>query len=320
LNGLEGTLFLNGQPVAVNNSVNLLPSDIAPFTCYLGRSHYPADPYFNGRLDSFRLNSRALSLFEILAPTAVIVQPSAGTLFTGGANISFSGAGYDYTDAPIPISGLNWSAEVFTNGQSQPAFGPVSGVASGNVAVPSAGPLTTNQFYRLKLLVTDSSGRQASATTDVSPQTSVLSLDTVPSGLQLAVDNSVLTGPTNIALVAGYDRTLTVLSPQPFGGSNYSFVIWSDGGSATHTISVPPTNATLTASFVQPSLALDLQGNALAVSWPDWARTLQIYQATNLTPPVAWTPVTNQPVVSQGKVRISVPTTATESYFRLQSP
>ncbi|HEX7652279.1 MAG TPA: LamG domain-containing protein, partial [Verrucomicrobiae bacterium] len=57
MDGRQGILYLNGKAVAVNNSVNLLPSDLSPSNCYLGRSEFAADPYLKGRISALRLNS-----------------------------------------------------------------------------------------------------------------------------------------------------------------------------------------------------------------------------------------------------------------------
>jgi hypothetical protein len=83
MDGRQGIFYLNGNAVAVNNSVNLLPADIAANKCYLGRSQFSADPYLNGQLDSIVLNSSALSSSEIkqafLQPT-LTASSSGGTL------------------------------------------------------------------------------------------------------------------------------------------------------------------------------------------------------------------------------------------------
>lgn len=49
LDGRQAVLYVNGQAVAVNASVNLLPSDVAGSANYLGRSQFSSDPYFNGQ-------------------------------------------------------------------------------------------------------------------------------------------------------------------------------------------------------------------------------------------------------------------------------
>jgi arabinan endo-1,5-alpha-L-arabinosidase len=66
LDGRQGVLLLNGQAVAVNNSVNLSPADIGATRNYFGKSQFAADANFNGQLDSVWLGSEALTLDDIL--------------------------------------------------------------------------------------------------------------------------------------------------------------------------------------------------------------------------------------------------------------
>lgn len=66
LNGPLGTLFVNGKPVDTQVIDSLDPLFGQPF-CYLGRSQWNADPYFNGRLDDFRLYNRGLTGDEVYA-------------------------------------------------------------------------------------------------------------------------------------------------------------------------------------------------------------------------------------------------------------
>lgn len=87
LDGRQGILYLNGSAIAVNNSVNLLPSDVAPVNCWFGRSEFVADPYLNGLIDSFALNSTALSSDAVFAGP---VPPTLRASVTGGSiNLSW---------------------------------------------------------------------------------------------------------------------------------------------------------------------------------------------------------------------------------------
>src|SRR5258708_12589351 len=49
---------------------------------YFGKSQFPPDAYFNGELDSVKLNSRTLSLADITAPSLSIIQPTPGSLYS----------------------------------------------------------------------------------------------------------------------------------------------------------------------------------------------------------------------------------------------
>lgn len=318
--GKQGVLYTNGQPVVVHNSVNLLPSDVGVTRAWLGRSQFPADAYFNGRLDSVRLNSRALSLLEITAPTPVITSPSASVLYAGGDTIHYAGRATDYADALLPAGAFSWSAEFRQDGQSTPVFGPLTGATNGSFVIPTAGPLSTNVAYRFRLAVTDANGNQQTTYTDVLPRLSSLSLDTVPSGLQVQLDGQPFSAPTSIVTVAGITRTVNAPSPQSQSGSNYSFVLWADGGAVTHEIAVPTNATTLTASFVQPVIGISGDASQLALSWPGWASSLQLYSATNLSPPAAWLPITNVPGVVNGALHLTLPIDGEQQFFRLQSP
>ncbi|HUC86320.1 MAG TPA: LamG domain-containing protein, partial [Candidatus Acidoferrales bacterium] len=320
LDGRQGMLYLNGVAVAVNNSVNLLPSDIGSTNCYFGKSEFSADPYFNGRLSAMRLNSSALSLAQIIAPVPLITEPTNGSLFTGGSLLNFAATAVDYSGAQLSPSAFSWTGQLYSNGLPLAVFGPTVGFTNGSCLVPTNLTATTNLFYLFNLTVTDTNGNQQTAATSVFPLTSVLTLQTVPPGLRLALDGQALNTTTSLVAIAGMGRLLAAPSPQSQSGSNYQFVIWSDGGQDTHSIVVPATNAAFTASFVPPQLGAGSGGGGLNLTWPQWAAAMQLYSATNLTPPASWTPVALTPAVSNGLIQVTVPETSGIVFYRLQAP
>ena len=61
------SLYLDGEVIATNTAATLTPSSLGNTTNnWLGRSQYPADAYFNGALDDFRIYDYALSAAEIV--------------------------------------------------------------------------------------------------------------------------------------------------------------------------------------------------------------------------------------------------------------
>jgi hypothetical protein len=55
LTGTTGALYVNGQLAANNNAIALAPFQLGDTSQnWLGRSQYPADPYFNGRMQDLR--------------------------------------------------------------------------------------------------------------------------------------------------------------------------------------------------------------------------------------------------------------------------
>jgi autotransporter-associated beta strand protein len=66
--GNTGILYINGGEVARNESMTLSPPDLGGTTQnWIGRSQYAADPYFNGKMDDFRIYAGALSAAEVTA-------------------------------------------------------------------------------------------------------------------------------------------------------------------------------------------------------------------------------------------------------------
>jgi len=319
MDGRQGILYLNGNAVAVNNSVNLLPSDVAGINCNFGKSQFSADPYFNWRLSAMKLNSTALPLSQIIAPVPAITQPLNGALFAGGQALTFAGAATDFSGiTPLSSNAFSWSGQFYSNGVAYAAFGPLVAVTNGSYLVPTNATTITNVFYRVILTVTDTNANQQTVSRDIQPQTSQLTLATVPAGLQLLLDGQSLTGTTSTAAVVGMSRLLGAPSPQSSGGSNYQFVVWSDGGAATHSILVPATNSVFTASYLQPSIVISSSGGSLLLSWPDWAGAMKLYQTPSLDPPVSWSLVTNPPVDSSGWLNLALPATNDVEFYRLQ--
>jgi hypothetical protein len=200
-----------------------------------------------------------------------------------------------------------------------PVFGPVSSVTSGSYQIPTNGSASTNAYYVINLAVTDTNGNTASASTEVFPQTAMVTPAAVPAGLIVTLDGQTVTNGNSIAEIVGMNHLVSAPSPQSLDSTSYKFVLWSDGGAETHDIIVPPTNTTLTASFVQPAITVAPALSGFYLSWPQWAAGLQLYTATNLQAPV-WIPVTNAPAASNNQVNVTLPTTNFMQFYRLRLP
>jgi glucose/arabinose dehydrogenase/PKD repeat protein len=182
------------------------------------------------------------------APTATINTPAAGTTWKVGDTISFSGSATDLQDGPLPASRLSWSLVLQhcpSNCHSHPLQDFV-GVASGTFVTPSH---EYPSYLELKLTATDSGGLSHTVTRRLDPRTVVLTFQTTPGGLQLAVNGTPSTATFTRTVIVGSTNSIAAPSPQTKGGKSYSFQSWSDGGAQTHNITAPPTAATWTARF-----------------------------------------------------------------------
>jgi hypothetical protein len=157
---------------------------------------------------------------------------------------------------------------------------------------------------------------------------------TAPTGLAIAAGNRrislnwvLTTGATSYNVWrstdngATYQLTATNLTTSSYvdtnaanGQMNYYKVAASDGCGAGAYSTVAG------ALLPLPSLSVNVSANALALNWPGWANDWILYAATNLTPPVVWTAVTNAVGTNNGQFNVGLPLNSAASFFRLSSP
>jgi glucose/arabinose dehydrogenase len=182
------------------------------------------------------------------APTATIAAPAAGTTWKVGDVINFSGSASDVQDGPLPVSRLSWELILHhcpSNCHTHPIQS-FTGVAGGSFPAPDH---EYPSHLELRLTATDSGGLTDTESVRLDPRTVVLTFQTSPGGLRLAVNGSSATATFTRAVIVGSTNSISAISPQTKGNKTYSFSSWSDGGAQTHSIIAPATAATYTARF-----------------------------------------------------------------------
>ena len=117
--GRQAVMYVNGQAVAVNASVNLLPSDVAGAANYLGRSQFTADSYFNGQMDSVQIASQTLPMEQITASTIGISNAVStlalnwlawtnGLVLRGATNLDGSAVWTPVAGSLLTTNGINF--------------------------------------------------------------------------------------------------------------------------------------------------------------------------------------------------------------------
>jgi glucose/arabinose dehydrogenase len=194
-------------------------------------------------------NAATLTVTANQAPTATINTPAAGSLYTAGQTLSFTGSGTDPEDGALSASAFTWTVVLHHDTHTHPAMPATSGSTSGSYAIPTVGETSANVWYRIHLTVTDAQGLSASTFRDVSPRTAQITLATVPTGLSVNLDGAPRTGPYSVTGVQGVTRSLGAPDRQTVGGTTYEFVSWSDAGARDHNVTTPTSNTTYTATF-----------------------------------------------------------------------
>ncbi len=182
-------------------------------------------------------------------PTAVIVAPVAGSLFSGGETISFSGSGTDAEDGSLPAADFTWWADLHHASHTHPFMPATTGVTSGSFPVPPRGHPEDDIFLRIYLVVVDSEGLPDTTFVDVQPRKVTLNFASSPTGLTLTLEGQPHVTPYAITGVVGMERDLGAPTPQVVGPDSMVWVSWSDAGAAAHTVVTPGANTTYTATY-----------------------------------------------------------------------
>ena len=213
-------------------------------------------------------NAAVLTVTTNAAPTATIVDPVQGTTYAAGNTITVRGTGTDPEDGTLPASAFTWEVIFHHEAHTHPFIPPTSGSATGSFTIPTTGETSSDVFYRIHLTVTDSDGMASTVYRDVVPRTVTVTLATQPSGLQLTLDGQPQIAPITFTGIVGMVRDLGATTPQTVNGITYDFQSWSDGGTATHTISTPAVSTTYTATFTaRPTGCSAAPGAPSGLAW-----------------------------------------------------
>jgi glucose/arabinose dehydrogenase/PKD repeat protein len=190
-------------------------------------------------------------------PTATILSPTDGTQFQAGDVITYNGDGTDPDDGRLPDSAFTWNIDFLHDGHVHPGT-PITGARSGSFVIPSTGhDFSGNTRYRITLTVRDSTGLTSTQSVIILPKKVNLSFDTVPTGRTLYLDGIAKTAPFVHDTLVGFNHTIEARN-QTAGSTSYTFDSWSDGGGQQHTITVPSTSQSYTATFNATQLPVGL--------------------------------------------------------------
>ncbi len=183
------------------------------------------------------------------APTATVAAPTEATTWAVGEQVAFSGSASDAQQGALPASALSWSVIMHHcdpggSCHSHP-LQTISGVASGAFTAPDH---EYPSFLELRLTATDAGGLTGTASVEIDPRTTSLTLQTSPTGLQVSSGSQTGAAPLTRTVIQGSTNSIATGTPQLLSGTSYGFTSWSDGGARNHDV-VVSSPTTLTATF-----------------------------------------------------------------------
>ncbi len=185
------------------------------------------------------------------APVPAIISPTPSVAWRVGDVIAFSGTGTDAEDGTIPPTSMHWDIVLHhcPGGTSQchgHTVQQLDGSASGTFSAPDH---DWSAYLEFRLRVTDSGGLSSSASVSIQPRSVLYRFTSNPPGLTLAVGGVARSTPFDRPAIVGSSLTISAPSPQPVGSDVYLWNSWTDGGAATHGVTVGETLATIGATF-----------------------------------------------------------------------
>jgi hypothetical protein len=200
----------------------------------------------------------------LVGPTGAAIIPfaSVGDGSTiSGVNITLDDAASSLIPGGSPLTTGTYKPTSITGSTSLVFPAPAPAVNGSNYAATDGAATLTSTFQNTApngtwaLYAMDNTGNGAGSIgggwcVNISPATVQTTITTSPAGLLVSVDGGTLTtAPLVENWVPGSSHTIATTSPQSGTGVQYVWSSWSDSGAISHSITVPSTATTYTASF-----------------------------------------------------------------------
>ncbi|MEM7036634.1 MAG: PQQ-dependent sugar dehydrogenase [Bacteroidota bacterium] len=221
-----------------------------------------------------------LTVVEGARPTVTFGQVSP--TYRAGDSIYFSAMVSDEDQAAVPLADMTWQIDFHHDAHTHPALQATSGIPGGVYYVERFGEVDTNVFFRIHLLVTDSSGLSTEAFTDVLPEKVSVNLESQPAGVHFLVDGREIEPGEPLRSVENLGRTLEAPAYAVIGDSLYQFVEWWDGSDTLgRVIHAQPGTLSAQYAFVQPWEAFLPANGTLEFYW-DTTGTQPVYETRDV--------------------------------------
>ena len=352
LDGSTGLLYLDGSPVATNLNLTIRPWQLLATSNYLGKSQFPGDPTFNGRISSFRVFSRALAAAEIT--NIMEAQPQLAHRYsfnTNAATPAWDSIGMAH--GALMGSARTTNNTLVLNGATGGYVNLPPGLVSGSSAVTMECWATfgVNGNWARIVDFGNISGGSGQQYFFYSPHTStggqrlqMSTSSTITDDISGTLDNrsvlvTCIVDPTNKyaavytngVLESAYTASWPAFNSVSTAWSFLGHSLFSSDAYLNATIDelriydgrLTPAQIAADNQFGPGALALPVsltqtnQASGLSLSWPSYAVGFAP-QDTPALAPAAWTNLPASPVLSNDLWQIAVGATNSAQFFRLR--
>ncbi|HEY8438555.1 MAG TPA: PQQ-dependent sugar dehydrogenase [Candidatus Limnocylindrales bacterium] len=187
-------------------------------------------------------------------PTVTLDMPTCtAACWAVGDTIQLAAHATDIQDGTLPASAFTWHVALehchsADDCHEHDLLDPV-GVRSASFVAPDH---DSGSFLRITATVTDSGGLTDTASIDVRPRTSALTVASSPSGLPVTLDGVTAAGSVGpLDEIVGHSSTISAAATVTSGETVWRFGSWSDAGAISHTVTVGSTARTITATYTK---------------------------------------------------------------------
>jgi glucose/arabinose dehydrogenase/head-tail adaptor len=191
-------------------------------------------------------------------PVATISAPPPNSTYAGNQVFTYAGGAVDSQGQPLAPQQLTWWIDFHHDDHTHPFIPRTSGVAGGSFTIPTDGETSANVWYRIYLEARDSLGLTHTVFRDIHPRTVVLTIQTMPAGLQVTLDEQPKTAPVTTRSVVGVSRSIGGITSQTKDGVTYYFSHWSDSYEPNRVVATPAQDTSYLAMFARYRLMLPL--------------------------------------------------------------
>jgi glucose/arabinose dehydrogenase len=179
-------------------------------------------------------------------PNPPVIQ--APSTYRGGDTVVLNGAATDPEEGALnPATSFSWTVRLIHGTHTHPFF---DDREQASVSFTDPASHDADSYYEVVLTARDSGGLTRTTIARIDPETTTIELASDPGGAKLSYYDASFTAPLKRTTAIGFRTTVGAPERLTFGGREYVFSSWSDGGARSHSITVPAAASTLTARYL----------------------------------------------------------------------